>query len=159
CEVLGASTGSSDTVPPTVAITSPQAGTVSGTTTIAASAADNVGVAGVQFQIDGVNLGAEFTAAPYAIAWTTTSVADGPHALTAIARDAAGNVATSAAVSVNVVNVSITVGQWSAPFDIGIVAVNAVLLRTGKVLLFSGSYQSSWVERVWDPATRSLTLV
>jgi hypothetical protein len=149
-----------DTAAPTVLITSPgSTGPVSGTTTIAANATDNVGVVGVQFQVDGVSLGAELTAAPYSIAWTTTSVADGSHAVTAIARDAAGNVATSAAVTVNVLNVSTSAGQWSAPFDLGIVAVNAVLMRTGTVLLFSGSYVSSWVERVWDPATGSLTLV
>ncbi|HMF96645.1 MAG TPA: LamG-like jellyroll fold domain-containing protein [Vicinamibacterales bacterium] len=159
CEVLPAAAPAIDTVPPTVAITSPVAGTVSGTTTIAGSASDNVGVAGVQFQLDGLNLGAELTAAPYSMPWTTTSVADGAHVITAIARDAASNVATSAAVPVNVLNVSTSVGQWSTPFDLGIVAVNAVLMRTGKVLLFSGSYAASWVERVWDPATGSLTLV
>jgi hypothetical protein len=153
------STTPTDTTAPTVAITAPAAGSVAGTTTIAASAADNVGVAGVQFQVDGVNLGAERTAAPYSMAWATTSVADGSHTITAIARDAAGNVATSAPVAVTVSNASESAGQWTAPFDLGIVAVNAVLMRTGKVLLFSGTYASSWVERVWDPATGSLTLV
>jgi len=49
-------------------------------------------------------------------------------------------------------------GQWSAPFDLGIVAVNAVLMHTGKVLLYSGSYAGSWVERVWDPVTGTITL-
>src|SRR5712691_8877878 len=55
-----------DTTPPTVIITSPAPGaTVSGTTSLTASASDNVGVAGVQFQIDGANFGAEDTTAPY----------------------------------------------------------------------------------------------
>ena len=149
-----------DTVPPTVSITSPGGtGPVSGTTTIAANATDDTAVAGVQFLVDGVNLGAEVTAAPYAIQWTTTSVADGPHTVAAIARDAAGNLATSAPIAVSVLNVAPSIGQWSAPFDLGIVAVNAVMLRTGKVLLFAGSYVSSYVERVWDPATGALTLV
>jgi hypothetical protein len=52
-----------------------------------------------------------------------------------------------------------TVGEWGAPFDLGIVAVNSVLLHTGKVLMYSGSFTSSGVERVWDPATGSVTLV
>src|SRR5262245_23224745 len=159
CEVLPAGAPATDTIAPTVTISSPAAGTVSGTTTIAASAADNVGVAGVQFQLDGINLGTELTAAPYSIAWTTTSVADGAHAISAIARDAAGNVATSAAISVNVLNVSTSAGQWSAPFDLGIVAVNAVLLRTGKVLLFSGSYAASWVDGRWGPAAGTGSIV
>ena len=39
--------------------------TVSGTVTLSAAASDNVGVAGVQFKLDGVNLGAEDTTSPY----------------------------------------------------------------------------------------------
>src|SRR5207244_4411527 len=92
-----------DKTPPTVAITSPSAGTaVKGTITVSASAADNIGVAGVQFLVDGAPLGAENTSAPYAVAWNTAGVADGSHTLTAIARDAAGNTVTSAAVNVTV---------------------------------------------------------
>jgi concanavalin A-like lectin/glucanase superfamily protein/galactose oxidase-like protein/Big-like domain-containing protein/Kelch motif protein len=159
CEVLAQAAPSGDTTPPTVSIAAPPSGTVSGSTTIAANAADNVGVAGVQFQVDGTTIGTEVTAAPYAIAWSTTSVADGTHTIVAVARDLAGNIGTSAPVTVDVLNTSQVTGQWSAPFDLGLVAVNAVLMHTGKVLLFSGSYVSSWVERVWDPATGSLTLV
>src|SRR5438034_1294479 len=56
-----------DTTPPTVSITSPSSGsTVSGTITVTASASANVGLAGVQFMLDGANLGAAHTAAPYA---------------------------------------------------------------------------------------------
>src|SRR5207244_9303016 len=73
-----------------------------GTVTISASAADNIGVAGVRFFVDGTPIGAEDTSAPYAVAWDTTSVADGSHTLTVVARDAAGNTTTSAAVSVTV---------------------------------------------------------
>src|SRR4029077_4627143 len=43
---------------------------------------------------------------PYAISWSTTSVTNGSHVLTAIARDAAGNKTTSAPVSVTVSNTS-----------------------------------------------------
>ena len=94
-----------DTTPPTVSITSPGSGTpVSGTTTVTASASDNVGVAGVQFFVDNAALGAEDTTAPYSVPWDTTRVANGSHALTAVARDAAGNRATSAPVTVTVSN-------------------------------------------------------
>ena len=95
-----------DTTPPTVSITSPSSGqTVSGTVTVTASASDNVGVAGVQFLLDGANLGAESTAAPYSISWNTAAASNGSHALTTVARDAAGNVSpVSAPVTVTVAN-------------------------------------------------------
>ncbi len=96
-----------DSTPPTVAITAPAANaTVSGTVTVSAATGDNVGVAGVQFRLDGANLGTEATAAPYTIAWNTTAASNGPHTLTAVARDAAGNTTTSATVSVTVANPS-----------------------------------------------------
>ncbi len=94
-----------DTTPPTVGITSPVNGaTVSGTIAITANASDNVGVVGVQFMLDGGNLGAEDLSAPYSTPWNTTAVANGPHTLTAMARDAAGNRTTSSPVTVTVSN-------------------------------------------------------
>src|SRR5207247_562908 len=77
---------------------------VSATITVTASASDNVGVAGVQFMLDGANLGAEDTGAPYSVSWDTTTTGNGSHTLTAIARDAAGNRTTSTAVTVTVSN-------------------------------------------------------
>jgi hypothetical protein len=65
-----------------------------------------VGVVSVQFQVDGQSLGALDTTAPYATSWNTTSVSNGVHVLSAVARDAAGNVATSSGVSVTVSNAS-----------------------------------------------------
>src|SRR5207247_1235794 len=88
-----------DTTPPTVSITSPTSGaSVSGTLTMTAAASDNVGVAGVQFLLDGANVGAEVTAAPYATPWDTPTASRGSHTLTAVARDGAGNHTTSAPV-------------------------------------------------------------
>src|SRR5207247_5967003 len=72
--------------------------------TVSASATDNVGVAGVQFKLDGANLGAEITTAPYTISWNTRTTTNGAHSLSAVARDAAGNTATAAAGSVTVAN-------------------------------------------------------
>ena len=48
-----------------------------------ANASDNVGVAGVQFCVDGAPLGAEDTTAPYSTPWNTTTAAAGSHTLTA----------------------------------------------------------------------------
>jgi hypothetical protein len=60
--------GGTDTQTPTIVMTAPAKGaTVSGTSvTVSANASDNVGV-GVQFKLDGGNLGAEDITAPYSI--------------------------------------------------------------------------------------------
>lgn len=105
-----------DTTPPTIAITAPLSGTtVTGTITVSASASDAVSVAGVQFQLNGAPLGAEDTASPYAVSWDATTAASGAHTLTAVARDAAGNTATSAAVSVTVADTSPPTVAITAP--------------------------------------------
>ena len=91
-----------DTEDPTVTITSPAGGEVSGTAVpLTATASDNVGVVGVQFVVGGVNYGTEVTTSPYTIVWDTTGL-DGSYPVTAIARDAAGNTTTSAGVDVTV---------------------------------------------------------
>jgi len=104
-KTAGLTVALSDTTPPTVAVTAPAAGTtVTSTVVVSGSATDNVGVAGVQLKLDGANLGAEVTTPPYAVTWNTTTIADGAHVLTAVARDAAGNRATSPGVTVTVAN-------------------------------------------------------
>jgi hypothetical protein len=92
-----------------VSISSPASGaTVSGTITVTATASDNVGVASVQFQVDGSSLGAAVTVAPYSQSLNTTTLANGKHSLTAVAVDTSGNKATSAAVSITANNTSTT---------------------------------------------------
>jgi hypothetical protein len=94
-----------DTTPPTVSVTAPAAGsTVSATISVTASASDDVSVSGVQFKLDGANLGTEDTASPYSVSWDTTTATNGSHTLTAVARDAASNSTTSAGVTVTVSN-------------------------------------------------------
>jgi predicted 3-demethylubiquinone-9 3-methyltransferase (glyoxalase superfamily) len=97
--------GTPDTTPPTVSVTAPTSGaTVSGTVSVTATAADNVGVASVQFQLDGANLGGLDTTAPYSASWNSGTATNGAHTLRAIAKDAAGNATTSTTVSVTVSN-------------------------------------------------------
>src|SRR5206468_7842845 len=55
-------------------------------------------------KLDGANLGAEDTSSPYTVTWNTTGATNGSHSLSAVARDAAGNSTTSAAVTVTVAN-------------------------------------------------------
>ena len=62
-----------DKTPPTVSVTAPANGsTVSGAVTLQATASDAGGVAGVQFKLDGANLGAEDTSSPYQAQWDST---------------------------------------------------------------------------------------
>ena len=94
-----------DTEAPRVQIDSLADGdTVSEIVTLAAAAADDVGVTGVTFHIDGVALETEVTAPPYWAAWDTRTAANGVHAIHAEARDTGGNVTSSATVAVTVTN-------------------------------------------------------
>ncbi|WP_223754142.1 Ig-like domain-containing protein [Myxococcus sp. RHSTA-1-4] len=87
----------SDTSPPSVAITSPAGGaTVEGVIGIVVDASDNVGVASVQLRIDGRNLDSAQL--------DTRQFRNGDHVLTAHARDAAGNLTTSASVRITIDN-------------------------------------------------------
>ncbi|MBN9520556.1 DUF4082 domain-containing protein [bacterium] len=159
-----------DTTPPSVAITSPTGGsTVSGTTTVTASASDNVGVTSVQFLLDGANLGSQDTAAPYSVSWNTATASNGSHTLSAVARDAAGNTAT-ASVTVTVNNVAAgLVAAWGFEEGAGTTAAdssghslngtisNATWSTAGKfgdALSFNGT--NSWVT-VADNALLDLT--
>ena len=111
CSIVKAS---SDTTKPTITLTSPLNGANhSGTITITASAADAVisgqigsGLAGVQFRLDGVNLGSEDTISPYSINWDTSGSSNGSHSLDAIARDGAGNTQVSQTVTITISNIN-----------------------------------------------------
>jgi WD40 repeat protein len=150
-------TVANDHTRPTVAITSPASGaTVSGTITVTADASDNFGVVGVQFQYDGINFGGEDLTAPYSATAYTNNVPDGTYTLTAIARDAAGNLTTSAPVTVTVANATNTVGQWSGLISLPIVPIHMSLLPDGTVLAWGNPAtppsDGGAQERVWDPS-------
>jgi hypothetical protein len=134
-----------DTTPPTVSITTPVNGaTVSGTAVaVIASAADDVGVVGVQFLLDGSPLGAEVTSPPYTVVWDSTTASAGSHTLTARARDAAGRQTTSSPISVTVMagppgNVAIgTVAFGDQPMKITTVITSAFSTTSGNQLLLA----------------------
>src|SRR3954454_11417008 len=106
--------GGGDITPPTTSITAPLAGaTVSGTTSVSASASDNVGVTKVEFYLDGA-LKSTDTTSPYSWSWDTTTATNGSHSLTSKAYDAALNVGTSTTVNVTVSNgVPVNIGGWT----------------------------------------------
>lgn len=101
-----------DSAAPKVTVSAPRAGaTVRGTASFSATASDPAvagqtasGVAGVRFLVDGLDIAAELKTAPYTLSFNTKTLANGSHTVTAIARDGAGNTATSGAVSVTVKN-------------------------------------------------------
>ncbi|HEY0483668.1 MAG TPA: PHB depolymerase family esterase [Kofleriaceae bacterium] len=93
-----------DTTPPSVTLTAPAAGaTLSGTASVTANASDNVGVTRVDVLVDGAVAGSD-TSAPYSVAVDTTRLTNASHTLAARAFDAAGNAATTPAITVTVQN-------------------------------------------------------
>jgi len=146
-----------DANPPSVTLTAPAAGsTLIGTATLAATASDDIGVAGVQFLLDGQSFGAEDDASPYAIDWNTLLFLNGAHTLAARARDARGNLTTSSPVGVTVANTQLPGLALAFGLDEGTGAVthdssgnqnrgaitNALWSNsghTGKALLFDGT--------------------
>lgn len=107
-----------DTTPPSVAILAPLgSSTVSGQVVVDVDARDNVGVVRVELRVNNT-LVATDTATPFGFSWNTVAAANGMNGLTATAYDAAGNVASSAAVAVNVSN---NVPVDSTPPEVSIV--------------------------------------
>ena len=123
-------TVTADTVAPSVSITAPAGVTVSGSVIVRASASDNVGVASVTFFDAASQIGPAVVAAPFETLWNTTLVGDGNHTLTAVARDAAGNMATSAPVAVTVSNTTMV----TVPGIVGLTQTAAQTAITGATL-------------------------
>lgn len=92
-----------DTVPPTIAITSPtDQWIVSGSRTnlqVRVNVSDNVGVSRVELYIDGV-LRSVSTVTPFTTAWNTRTTPSGAHVLRCRAYDAAGNMGLSQQITV-----------------------------------------------------------
>jgi YVTN family beta-propeller protein/VCBS repeat-containing protein len=119
-----------DNTAPTVTVTAPADGaTVSGLLTLAAAAADNVGVAGVQFMANGTPVGDEDTGSPYGVSMLTTAAHNGTYVVTAVARDDAGNITTSAPVTIVVEYVNQAPVVGTAAFT-----VTSVNTTTGVVI-------------------------
>jgi hypothetical protein len=87
-----------DVISPTLTITSPQNGTMvraTSTVTITASATDNVGVAKVEFLVNGTTVCTlTSSSSPYTCSWTVLSLAGATFLLVVRAYDLTGNVAS-----------------------------------------------------------------
>jgi parallel beta-helix repeat protein len=139
--------------PPFVTLTMPKNGaTVSGSSAIvSANASDNDGVAGVQFKLDGENLGAEDTNAPYGVTLNTTLIADGPHTLAAVVRDAAGNQSNATLVSIVVINSVLirSIDVTDASVTITWASISGVTYRI--------AYKSSLMDANWTDLSANIT--
>lgn len=97
---MAGSLGGGDQTPPNDTIMAPtQDQKVSNTVSVLVNATDNVGVAKVELYVDGALSGTSGTA-PFTIKWSTRRTPAGGHILQSKAYDAAGNVGTSAILTV-----------------------------------------------------------
>ncbi len=95
-----------DVAPPIVALFNTP-GTLTGTASLVATAVDDQAIAGVQFKLNGQNIGSEVLPDQVdkaRLSWDSRTKANGTYTLTATARDAAGHTKTSAGVLVSVGN-------------------------------------------------------
>jgi hypothetical protein len=136
--------------PPSVTMTSPaSSGTVTTFATVSANATDsNYAITGVQFLLDGGNLGSQVTSAPYSITWDTSAVTAGTHTLSAIGYNSAGMNATASPVTVTVDHSgnAAVVGSWSSVYNLPTVAMNLILLKNNKLMF----YEDGGSVTIWD---------
>jgi subtilisin family serine protease len=93
-----------DHTPPQVSFLSPVNGaTVEQTLSLQTNATDDRGVARVDFYVDGTLIGSR-TYSPFNLSWNARTVPNGPHVLSAVALDAAGNLSPMSSVNVTVNN-------------------------------------------------------
>ena len=149
-----------DSTLPLVSMTAPLPGaSVSGSILLSADASDNSAVAGVQFLVDGNPVGMEDFTAPYSSSWDSRAVGNGPHTITARARDIGGNVRTSNPVSVTVANSTsqeAEFGSWSTPAVWPLVPIHATLLHTGEVMVWDDHTEDQGYY-LWNPTTSNFT--
>jgi len=143
--------------PPSVSMTSPAlGGTVTTLATVSANAADSsYAITGVQFTLDGTNLGSRVTSAPYSLTWDSSSVTAGTHSLSAIAYNSAGMNATAAPVTVTVDHSGnpAVVGSWSSVLNLPTVAMNLIPLKNNKLMF----YEDGGSVTIWDYLNNTFT--
>ena len=138
-----------DSTPPIAAIATPAPNaTASGATVrVSVSASDNRGVVRVDVLVDGARIGSD-TTAPYEIVWNTTLSANGVHALSAVAYDAAGNAGASPVIPVNVYN---------APIPPPTPGAAEIVIHTARTATLAGAWRvvpdatAAAGARLWHP--------
>jgi hypothetical protein len=104
-----------DTTTPAAVLNAPLGGsTVSGLVPVTVNASDNIAVVRVDLMVNGTVVATD-NAAPFTFSWDSTGIANGKASMSAVAYDAAGNAGMSAAVSINVSNVTTSVAKDTTP--------------------------------------------
>lgn len=147
-----------DTTPPTVSVTLPSAGAMTGLSVMfVATANDDVGVGRVEFELDGAMADVD-TTSPYA---AQVSVSAGTHSIVAIAYDTSGNSTRSAAVSFTAVDPNADAGQpevdAGATTDAGSVVDSGVVTPDAGVVADAGTTVSDAGTTETDAGTTTET--
>ena len=166
----------SDTQAPTVSITSPTGGRVSGVVLVDTNSSDNIGVTRADFYVNG-QLVASDSLAPFAFAWDTAGKADGSYSLSVQAFDAAGNRGTAPSVAVTLGNDSTapTIGRFnltdgmtisptkqtisvSATDNQSVAKVSLVIDGKEVAVAYGGSLSYSWSTRKLAKGAHTVTV-
>jgi chitodextrinase len=147
--------------PPTLTLTWPPSSvTLSGTVTLMASA--SASAIGVQFQVDGVNVGPPVVA-PFSLSFDTSQFANGSHSVGAYAWDPQRNLGSATPSTVTFSNTNpgnpSQVGLWSGITSWPLVSVHINLLSDGRVLAWDRMLTGNPDPQVWDPVTGSIRSV
>ena len=139
-------TALADVGPPIVSILAPTEGaSLEGIVTLTATAVDDRNLTGVQFRVDGVDIGSEVaTESPptkFSLSWDSRAEANGTHVLTVVARDAAGHTTTSAGTMVGIANGAASLSTVTASPET-VVAGDGVSTITVTVLDATGAPMS-----------------
>ena len=106
-----------DTIPPTVIITSPQDGSiVSDSVEITCMSTDDKGVEMVELWVNGVSTGVADSTEPYSLKWITSDIEHGNYTIIVRAYDLNGNAADSNPIILTVSNLS-DYNLFTATFD------------------------------------------
>ncbi|MEU7867672.1 polysaccharide deacetylase family protein [Dactylosporangium sp. NPDC049140] len=132
--------------PASVQLTAPADGaTVTGTQQVAATASSDV--LGVKFAVDGTDLGAEDSTAPFTASWDTKKAANGAHTVTATARTASSGAAATSKVTVTVNNTT-TTPPPTTPGN---------LIANPSVETANGTAPSGWSSSTWGTNTTAFS--
>jgi hypothetical protein len=157
-----ASATTSGSTPPTIAIATPQPGTVLSGSTFLTVNVSGAGIVGVQYQIDGVKVGPALPA-PYLLSFNSAKLANGSHTVSAYMWNGQGTIYTAAPVVVTFSNASpgnpAQTGLWSDLFSWPLVAVHVNLAPNGRVLAWDRMNSGNPDPVVWDPVTSRFTVV
>ncbi|WPB73030.1 Ig-like domain-containing protein [Archangium violaceum] len=138
-----------DTTPPSASLTAPAAGsTLKGTVTLPVSAADDFGVARVDFYAGSTLVGSD-SSPPFSLAWDTRTMPNGTYALSVVAFDAAG-LSSSGEPAVNV-----TLNNDLIPPTVSLTAPAAGATITGTITLSATASDNVGVTKVefYDDST------